>query len=126
MILRKRVLLAIATALALNACSTPTAPQSPAQAVFALKASEGAALAFALQYKALPSCSVPVHPVVCSNPSTVAKIQEQDKLAASAIDEAEKIIRNPIATPTDITSGLLAAKQAVIALNTILASVKVK
>lgn len=122
----KKRLLAIATAVALISCTTPPAPQSPAQAVFALKASEGAALAFALQYKALPPCAAPVHPVICSDTAVVAKIQEQDKAASFAIDEAEKIIRNPIATPTDVTSGLQAAKQAVLALNAILASVKVK
>lgn len=126
MLLMKKRLVAIATALALMSCTTPPAPQSPAQAVFELKASEGAALAFALQYKALPSCAVPVHPILCSDAAVVAKIQEQDKAAAFAIDEAEKITRNPIATPSDVSTGLQAAKQAVIALNAILASVKVK
>lgn len=116
----KRIWLTIALTVGLASCNgvqTPPAPKTPAQTVFELKAGEGVALAIFVKYKALPSCALPAHPVLCSDPAIVAKVQGIDAIAARSIDTAETAVRTP-GFGTDTLQSLVAGAQAAVSLLT--------
>ena len=111
-------ILASAIILSLASCGAPSitappAPKTPAQVVFEVKASEGAALAIFIRYKALPSCAPANHPPICSDAALVAKVQQADVVAAKAIDTAETAVRTP-GFGADTISTLLASAQAAV------------
>jgi hypothetical protein len=117
----------IALCLPLMACSTvglPT-PKTPAQSVFELKATEGAALAIAVQYRNLPPC--PTAAPICKTANVLTSLQAADNVAAGAIDNAERLVRDPAFkdAPTTVKA-LEAANAAVVALTTLTATLKVK
>lgn len=121
--------LALILALSIGGCSSltaPPAPKSPAQVVFETKAAEGAALAIFIQYKALPSCSTPVHPPLCSDAALVTKVQQADVVAAKAIDTAETAVRTPGFGTDTIATMLTAAQAAVSVLVSTTTTLKVK
>lgn len=113
---------ALILALSIGACSSPVitpppAPKTPAQTVFEVKAAEGVALAIFVKYKGLPSCALPAHPVLCSDPAIVTKVQGIDAIAARSIDTAETAVRTP-GFGTDTLQSLVAGAQAAVSLLT--------
>lgn len=104
--------------------SLPT-PKTPAQTVFELKAAEGGALAIAVQYRNLPTC--PVAAPICKTTNVVTSIQNADKVAAAAIDNAEALVRDPAFkdAPAAIKA-IDAASATVSALTAITTSLRVK
>lgn len=115
--------------LSLASCGSVTAPpvpKTPAQVVFETKAAEGAALAVFIQYKALPSCSIPMHPPLCSDAALVVKVQQADVVAAKAIDTAETAVRTPGFGSDTVATMVAAAQAAVGYLVTSTNSLKVK
>lgn len=120
--------LSIILALSIGGCSTPIIPPAPktaAQTVFELKASEGAALAVAVQYKALPTC--PTASPICKTANVVTSLQATDNVAAAAIDNAERLVRDPaFAGSGTALKALDAASAAVSALASIASTLKVR
>jgi hypothetical protein len=101
------------------------APQSPAQAVYAVEGDYAAALAVAVQYRALPSCAAAATPL-CSTPEVLAQLEKGDTAAWSAIEAAQNTVRTPGASSNDETAALAAAQQATTAFQQIAATLKVK
>lgn len=120
-----RTKLAILLLSALLAACTASPPQNPQQAIYQLKSSYNAALQVAVAYKNLPPCQ-PATPevVICSKPDVVRKLQEADRVAFPAIQAAENTVRSPGAGANPQTA-LVAAQQALQALTTITATLKV-
>ncbi len=101
------------------------APQSPAQAVYAIEGDYAAALAVAVQYRALPPCSVSTS-ALCSTSEILAQIEKGDAAAWAAIETAQATVRTPGVTNDAETAALVAAQQAATAFQTIAATLKVK
>ena len=121
--MRRVALIALASALA--ACAARPAPQSPAQAVYAVEGDYAAALAVAVQYRALPQCSASTT-AMCSTPEMLAQVEKGDAAAWAAIEAAQNSVRTPGASSNDETAALAAAQQAAAAFQQIAATLKVK
>lgn len=98
-------------------CAGVTAPQSPAQAVFAAKQSYAVALTAAVAYKRLPPC--PTVSNVCSDPAIVSQLQKIDTASSALLDGAEATVR---AGGGNVQMAITAAEQAVSAFTTITAT----
>ena len=92
---------------ALTACAT--APQSPAQTVYAIQGAYAGALTAAVAYKALPACSATV-PLPCSEKAVVARLQAADDKAYSALSTAQSLVRNGLNASNAIEAAELAVK----------------
>jgi hypothetical protein len=113
-------------AAALVGCSAlQPAPQSPAQAVYAVEGDYAAALAVAVQYRALPPCSAATT-ALCASPDIVAQVQKGDAAAWAAIEAAQNAVRTPGVASDAETAALTAAQQATSAFQQIAATLKVK
>lgn len=106
----------------LAACST--APQSPAQSVYAVQGNYAAALTIAVAYKQLPDCATTAA-TLCSKPDIVARLQKADDVAYPALQAAQNIVRQPNAG-ANATTAIFAAQQAVAALTAITSTLTVK
>ena len=114
------LILAIATGLG---CAT--APQTPAQSVYAVQGSYAAALQIAVTYKQLPSCAKPAAPVLCSDAAVVAKLQKADDVAYAALTAAQNTVRTPGAG-ANVQTAIVAAQQATAAFASITATLRTK
>jgi hypothetical protein len=121
---RRATVLALALAPAACAGLQP-APQSPAQAVYAVEGDYAAALAVAVLYRALPPCAAATT-ALCSTPELLAQLEKGDAAAWSAIEAAQSTVRAPGASSNDETAALAAAQQATTAFQQIAATLKVK
>jgi hypothetical protein len=82
-----------AIALLLASCASIfPAPQTPAQAVYEMKAGFLVALHAADDYAALPPC--PAQPL-CSDTDTVAAIKVSANAAQASLDAAQAVVTNP-------------------------------
>lgn len=99
-------------------------PQTPAQSVYAVQGSYAAALNIAVAYKQLPACQQG-GPVMCSDRAIVTKLQQADDVAYAALTAAQNIVRTPNAGANAQTA-ITAAQQAVTALASITATLKVQ
>jgi hypothetical protein len=115
----------LALAASLAACSLQPAPQSPAQAVYAVEGDYTAALSVAVQYRALPPCSS-LASGLCSTPEVLAQLQKGDAAAWSAIAAAQNTVRTPGASSDAKMAALAAAQQETTAFQQIAATLKVK
>jgi hypothetical protein len=114
-------LLAILILTTVAACAGVTAPQSPAQAVFAAKQSYAVALTAAVAYKRLPPC--PTTTKVCSDPAIVSQLQKIDTASFALLDGAENTVRSG---GSNVQMAITAAEQAVQAFTTITSTLQVK
>lgn len=115
----------LAGATLLAACSTTGQHEaSPADAVFQARTMYVAAvLEPAAAYAQLPACPQPAG-VVCHDPKVVEQLQQADHVAETALDAAEKFVREH---PTlDASSALDAAQAAIGAAQKIALSFGVK
>ena len=106
----------------LAACAT--APQTPAQSVYAVQGTYAAALNVAVAYKQLPPCQTG-GPALCSEKTVVAKLQQADDVAYAALTAAQNIVRTPNAG-LNVQTAIAAANNAVAAMAAITATLKVK
>ncbi len=105
------------------ACAGNVAPNTPAQSVFAAKATYAGALVIAVQYKNLPPC--PSTPV-CSDKAIVTKLQQADDIAAPALNSAEAAVRNPAFGSSALQTAVISAQNAVTFLTSITSTLQVK
>lgn len=111
--IRKALFAVMALCLMIGACTTMDGKQlTPQQQMFSLKSSYEAALAVAVSYKKLPSCTLPAAPKVCSDVAKVKELQQADDVAFASISAAEKAVRDPKFDPGVQNSALSTAKQA--------------
>ena len=101
-----------------------SAPQSPAQVIFAAKSNYAVALAVAVAYKKLPTCA-PTAPPLCSKPDMIATLQKVDTASSALLDAAENTVRLQGAGANAQTA-IKAAEQAVSAFATITAALAVR
>jgi len=106
----KRLTAAILIALA--GCTT--APQNPAQTVYAAHGTYTVALTAAVKYKGLPPCGQPASPPLCSKPEVVAQLQKADDTAFLALQAAQRMARSTEG-PGTVQAALFNAEQAVAA-----------
>jgi hypothetical protein len=118
-----RMLLVLALAALVFACAT--APQTPAQSVYAAQGAYASALTVAVAYKQLPTCDQAPRPTLCSDKAVVAKLQAADDVAYAALSAAQNIVRTPGAG-VNVQTAIAAAEQAVAALTSITATLGVK
>lgn len=118
-----RKLLALLAFAVLTGFGCATAPQTPAQSVYAVQGTYAAALSVAVSYKQLPAC-VQGGPVLCSDPAVVAKLQKADDVAYAALTAAQNIVRTPGAG-LNAQTAINAASQAVNALASITSTLQV-
>jgi len=104
--------LAVISLIALAGCTT--APQNPAQTVYAAHGTYTVALTAAVKYKALPPCGRPASPPLCSKPEVVAQLQKADDTAFLALQVAQKLVRSTEG-PSTVQAALFNAEQAVAA-----------
>lgn len=126
-----RSLGALAAAIAfslLAACSTLGLPQpkSPAQTLFELETTYNASLTVFLDYKALPDCDVPMHPILCSNSQVIRSVQMKIDVTSPVLDEAERAVRTPGFGTDRVTTLIAGATSAVAALSRITTNLKVR
>ena len=118
-----KTLHALLTCIFLSACSTT--PSDPAQTIYQVQNNYSAALIVAVAYKALPPCSVPNAPVLCSKADVVTQLQRADNIAYPALQAAQHTVRTPGAGANAQTA-IFAAQEAVAALTSITATLQVK
>lgn len=106
-------ILAIAMAIGAFAAGCATAPQNPAQAVYAAHGTYTVALTAAVKYKQLPPCGAPTSPALCSKREVVAQLQKADDVAFTALQAAQRIIRSADSGPGTIQTAIFNANQAV-------------
>lgn len=114
-------------ALPLAACATfgSSAPQSPAQTVYALEGTYAAALNVAVAYRQLPTC-VTGGPVICHDPAVVAKMVEVNDTARTALTGAQAVVTNTGSTAAQIDTAVAAATAVVMQFSALSQTVKVK
>ena len=122
-----RILVASMLCAIVAACSTMgTTPQ---QSIYQLTANYNAGASIVLAYKGLPACApgqpgqLPVRR--CSNTEVMGKLRHADEVAYQALVAAEKTVRTPGAGANADTA-LIAAQNAIQALNAIAATLQVK
>ena len=118
-----RMLLVLAAASLTFACAT--APQTPAQSVYAAQGTYASALAVAVAYKKLPDCNRAPRPVLCSDTAVLVRLQAADDAAFVALTAAQNIIRSPNAG-LNIQTAIAAANEAVAAMAAITNALGVK
>lgn len=106
----------------LAACAST--PQTPAQSVYQVQGSYAAALQIAVTYKQLPPCQAG-GPVLCSDAAVVKKLQTADDAAYAALTAAQNVVRTPGAG-LNAQTAIVAAQQAVQAMSSITATLKVQ
>lgn len=123
----KRILATLAL-VALTACAGigVPAPKTPAQIVLETKAIYTGALVIAVQYKQLPSCAIPMHPVLCSDGAIVTKLQKADDIAKPLIDTAQKAVDDPRLGKSAVDNAIVAAQSALGALTAITSTLRTK
>lgn len=94
---------------------------SPSSAVYAAKNGYEAALVVAVTYNKLPRCGTPTSPPLCSDQAAVNAIRKASDATATAIDAAEKTVRDPAINADIKSAATLSATNALTALQTILA-----
>lgn len=114
-----KVLYAGIAALLLAACATV---QSPQETVFAARAAQNVVLRAAVEYKRLTPCAVPIKQP-CSDKAVVAQLQKADTVADKALAAAEIAVRTPGFGKDVVDSAVTAAKAALAAFQSIVASV---
>lgn len=107
---------AVVAALSVAACATP---QTPAQTVYVIETDFAASLAIAAAYHDLPVCPTAV---LCKDPTTLVRIQAATLAAGNAIATVQSIVR----ANGDPTAAMTIAQQAVAALQSLTAALKVK
>jgi len=113
-------LIAIVALLAVGACAaTPSTPSSASQ-IYAAKNTFEAALIVGVRYNALPRCGAPTSPPLCSDASAVAAIRKANVAAQAALDAAETTVRTPGVTSSVAAAAVVAATNAVGAMQAIL------
>lgn len=112
--------LALAFILLLPGCNTTPASSSPSpqNAVFAAKNAYEAALIVAVRYAETPRC--PVGAPICSDQKVVEIIRTSNNSARTALDAAEKTVRDPAFNTDTKTAAATAATNAVTAMQSIL------
>lgn len=118
-------LASIIFALTIAGCGSIVTPKTPAQDVFAAKASYAAALTVAVAYKRLPSCAPVTHPPICSDAAIVKKLQDSDDVAKPALDAAEAAVRTQGFGQSTLQTFVISANNAVSALTAITATLRV-
>lgn len=109
--MKKLIAVAILAAAWLGGCAT--APQNPAQAVYAAHGTYTVALTAAVKYKQLPPCAQPAAPVLCAKPEVVRQLQQADDVAYAALSAAQKMVRNHNEGAGPIQTAVFNATQAV-------------
>ncbi len=89
-------------------CAIWPAPQSPAQAVYMMKASFLVSLRVADDYAALPRC--PAAPL-CSDEKVLSAVRASARATQSALDTAEAVVTGPAFQSDDTRAKALAAAQ---------------
>lgn len=120
----KKILLSVAIAIGLSACSG-VSPKNAEQTVFSLQGSYNAALTVAVAYKKLPPCMENMKIPVCSDPKIVKQLQDADDVAAPAIITARNIVRSP-GLGLNVESAIHVASEAVKTFSQITSTLKVK
>lgn len=120
----RKVLFALLLFATLTGFGCATAPQTPAQSVYAVQGAYASALSVAVSYKQLPACQAG-GPVLCSDVGVVKKLQKADDIAYASLTAAQNIVRTPGAGANAQTA-IAAANQAVQALVAITSTLGVK
>lgn len=119
----KRILVSCLLAVIAGCATTGGTPQ---RSIYQIKSEYQVALAAAVAYKALPACGAAGAPLVCADPTIVAKLQQADSVAGPAIQAAENAVRDPSFNTSTANAVLVSAEQALLVLTTITAQVGVK
>lgn len=110
----------VLVALFVSACRFDQQSRDARDAVYKASAAYNVALVAAVKYAQLPRCA-PGGPRVCSEQATVDRIVAAESVATTAMQEAERIARDPAATDT-ATATALSSAQAALATLTALAA----
>ena len=109
--------------LALVACANSPSTASTAQEqVYRAHIALNVALVGAIQYARLPRCNAvdATAPVLCSEQDKVDRILAAEKVAAAALDSAEKIVRDPTAKASLMQSAVNNAESTITALSSLI------
>lgn len=110
-----------AGAVALSACSSTTTRNAQAS-VYGLDTALNTALTGALVYKSLPECKGGDEGL-CHEPLVLKQIMAAETAAETALDAAEKVVRDPKAMDSSANAAVAAAQAATASFQTIVDSV---
>jgi len=100
-------------------------PQNPEQTVFQMRGTQNVVLRAAVEYKELKPCATPkVQP--CSDKVVVTQLQLADKVTDTALSAAESAVRTPGFGKNIVDSAISAANAALVAFQTIVATIERK
>lgn len=116
-------ILAIAAYALIAGCAVT--PATPQQAIFQIKSDYADALSAAVLYDSLPPCTAAAPGIVCSDASVRAKLKQAKDIASPAIQAAENAVRDPNFDKSTSDAVVAAARQAVLALTQIIATLPV-
>lgn len=113
-----RIALSMLLAFALAACASNSGP-SAASSVYAATNAYAGAQTIAIQYVSLPRCGAPMSPPICSQQSVVNSIRVANNDASIALAAAQKTVLDPNASSSVTSAAVIAATNAVQALQQI-------
>lgn len=118
---------ALVAPLALAGCKSMFG-ETPQQQVYAAKSAYHEAVKLALIYESLPRCAAgqTFADNKCSDAKVVDTIRKADDVAAATIDGAEKTVRDPAASDSNLSLAVVAAQNTVAAFTSIIATLGVK
>lgn len=117
-----RFVLSLLAAFALTACAPNNQGSLPStqNTVYAMKNAFAAAQTAAIQYVTLPRCGSPTSPPLCSDAGTVGTIRTYNGSAQTLLDAAEKTVRDPTASTSAQNAAIVAAQNAITALQQVI------
>lgn len=142
----KLAILALSAALALGGCASPLGPATSAPApvgtlpaasptapafpdsdagrsMVAARSAYSAALAAALAYGKLPTCSE-TQMAPCRDAALIVQMQKADRVAFAALDAADTILQQPSLGPNARDRAIAAAQAALVAFTTLTGAIK--
>ncbi len=105
------------------ACASLEA-ETPQQRVFAAKTDYKVALQLAVQYNELPRCESGTAAIACSHTSVVEVVRKANDTARVALDEAERIVRDPATTDSALNLAVESATSAVRVFTAVVAEIQ--
>lgn len=124
--IRKLFLIILSSIFFAGCATTANVTQSPQKIVFSAKEGYAIALVGAVEYKKLPTCTVPPTTVICHDPAILAQLQKADDVTAVALDSAESAVRTPGIGDSAINFAVVAGKAALDAFTSITSRLRTK
>jgi len=110
---------------ALSFAGCAVTPATPKQSIYQIKSDYSDALAAAVLYDSLPPCTGAATGIVCADPTVKQKLKQAKDIASPVIQAAENAVRDPNFDKSTADAVVAAARQAVLAMTSIIAQLPI-